>query len=138
MFLRYGGDIDVPLSIRGEAEARAAAEYVREHWGTHISSVWASPLVRAAYGARAVADATGVQNVEIREAFREVSRGAWLRKNPSEIEEMTPGGMETFLSDTSYRPPGGAESINDVKVRALATLFDDVSPSVHRRAQALK
>lgn len=135
----YGGDIDVPLSARGEAEARAAAEYVTQRW--NVTSVWSSPLVRAVYGARCVADRAGCSVAEL-EAFREISRGTvWLRKNLNEIEEMTPGGMDRFLADKSYRPPGGAESIDDVQSRALTALRDQVlassTPSTHANEAAV-
>ncbi|KAJ8600429.1 hypothetical protein CTAYLR_001403 [Chrysophaeum taylorii] len=124
----YGGDIDVPLSLRGEAEARAAAAYVADRW--QVSSVWASPLQRAVYGARCIADAAGVSDVAQLEAFREIRRGTWLRRTPDEIEGLTPGGMEAFLRDTAYRPPGGAESIDDVQRRALGALRDEILPAL--------
>lgn len=123
----YGGDIDVPLSQRGEAEARAAAAYVTSRW--RVSSVWSSPLTRAIYGAQAIADATGVATVGLSEAFREIKRGAWLRKTPDEIETITPGGMAAFLADTAYRPPD-AESIDDVRRRALGALESQILPLV--------
>jgi len=125
----YGGDIDVPLSLKGKAEARAAASYVTAQW-SEIQSVWTSPLSRALYGAQLVADAVGVERVETREAFREIARGGWLRKTPEEIEEMTPGGMNAFLADIEFRPPDGAESIKDVRDRALTALTQEILPSL--------
>ena len=43
----YGGDVDVPLSERGEAEARAAAQFVADTFGSKVNSVFASPMKRA-------------------------------------------------------------------------------------------
>lgn len=131
----YGGDIDVPLSLRGEAEARAAARYVVERFD--VSSVWASPLARAVFGAQCIADAAGVESVETSEALREIARGGWLRKTPDEIEAMTPGGMDAFLRDTAYRPPGGAESIDDVRLRATEALIQRVLPTVEPAGAAV-
>ncbi|KAH8050644.1 Histidine phosphatase [Aureococcus anophagefferens] len=98
----YGGDVDVPLSARGEAEARAAAAY-----------------------------ACGVAAVEEREAFREVKRGAWVGRTLAEVSAAFPGeDMRRFLGDYDFRPAGGAESVNDVQRRAAACLRGDVLPSI--------
>lgn len=90
----YGGDIDVPLSARGEAEARAAAAYVADTYGDSVTKIFASPMKRAVYGAERTAAAVGASGaVELRESFREVKRGDWLNKTPDEIAaEYGPSG----------------------------------------------
>ena len=55
----YGGDVDVPLSERGEAEARAAAQFVADNFGSKVTSVFASPMKRAMYGAERTVEALG-------------------------------------------------------------------------------
>ena len=128
----YGGDVDVPLSERGEAEARAAAAYVGEAYGSKTTSIFASPMKRAVFGAERCAEACGVASVQEREAFREVKRGAWVDKTLAEVSAEFPGeDMGRFLSDYDFRPAGGAESVNDVQARTAACLLGDVLPSIN-------
>ncbi|KAH8064101.1 Histidine phosphatase [Aureococcus anophagefferens] len=127
----YGGDVDVPLSARGEAEARAAAAYVADATAPLATAVFASPMKRAVFGARRCAEACGVAAVEEREAFREVKRGAWVGRTLAEVSAAFPGeDMRRFLGDYDFRPAGGAESVNDVQRRAAACLRGDVLPSI--------
>ena len=103
----YGGDVDVPLSARGEAEARAAAAYVADAYGESTTAVFASPMKRAVFGARRCAEACGVAAVEEREAFREVKRGAWVGRTLAEVSAAFPGeDMRRFLGDYDFRPAG--------------------------------
>ncbi|KAJ1446638.1 histidine phosphatase superfamily [Pelagophyceae sp. CCMP2097] len=124
----YGGDIDVPLSDRGEAEAVSAAAYVSENFGAP-DCIFASPLKRAVWGAERISEATGGCEVQTDVAFKEVGRGEWLRKTLPEIEDCWPGGMAKFLADAEYRPPGG-ESVSDVAQRVRACLQERVLPAV--------
>jgi len=61
-----------------------------------------------------------------------VRRGDWLNKTPDEIaDEYGPDGdMDRFLGDETFRPPGGGESVDDVRARAAACLAADVLPAV--------
>ena len=124
----YGGDIDVPLSLRGEAEARAAAAFVARTYD--VQSVWSSPLSRAVFGAERIAEEAGIEEKVIsREAFREIKRGDWVRKTPEDIEALSPGALRLSVEDPTFRPPGG-ESILDVQKRALKALQSDILPSI--------
>ena len=58
----YGGNIDVPLSERGEAEAKAAADYIATTHAADICAVFSSPMARACYGAEAIATAVATAN----------------------------------------------------------------------------
>ena len=84
----YGGNVDVPLSGVGEAEALAAAKLVASEHLDEVAAIWSSPMRRALFGARAVGTALAVaasdqsgskwqppMNVETFEEFREVDRG---------------------------------------------------------------
>jgi len=128
----YGGDVDVPLSERGEAEARAAAQYVADEFGEKVTAVFASPMKRAMFGADRTVDALGGElGVEAREAFREVKRGDWVDKSLEEVTAQYPGeDMARFLGDYDFRPAGGGESVRDVQARAKACLLDDVLPAI--------
>src|SRR5262249_35133452 len=57
---RFTGWVDVPLSPRGEAEARAAGEKLR---GRRIDVLYTSVLVRATETARTALDVAGIREV---------------------------------------------------------------------------
>jgi len=124
----YGGNVDVPLSKVGEAEALAAARLIATDYSAQIGTVWSSPMKRARFGARAVGTALAAAAetwspplpVEEFEAFREIDRGpigiGWTGLTPEEIEardgpdaiwrcvkEQAPGGC----MDWAWRGPGG-------------------------------
>lgn len=128
----YGGDVDVPLSERGEAEACAAASYVASTYGSSVGAVFASPMKRAVFGAERCAEALGgTLDVKTREAFREVKRGAWVDKTIDEVAAEFPGeDMARFLADYDFGAAGGGESVNDVQRRAKACLASDVLAAI--------
>jgi probable phosphoglycerate mutase len=128
----YGGDVDVPLSERGEAEARAAAAFVATEFGPRVTSVFASPMKRAMYGAERTVEALGTSlPVDAREALREVKRGAWVDKSLEQVAKEYPGeDMQRFLDDYDFHPAGGGESVNDVQMRAKKCLLEDVLPTI--------
>ncbi|CAH0375543.1 unnamed protein product [Pelagomonas calceolata] len=127
------GDVDVPLSERGEAEARAAAQFVADTFGSKVTSVFASPMKRAMYGAERTVEALGKSmSVEAREAFREVRRGDWVDKSIDQVSKEYPGeDMQRFLDDYDFNPAGGGESVNEVQARAKKCLLEDVLPSIN-------
>ena len=49
----YGGNVGVPLSDVGEAEALAAAKLIAEMDDIAVEKIWSSPMKRALFGARA-------------------------------------------------------------------------------------
>ena len=132
----YGGDVDVPLSERGEAEARAAAQFVADTFGSKVTSVFASPMKRAMYGAERTVEALGKSmDVEAREAFREVRRGDWVDKSIEQVSKEYPGeDMQRFLDDYDFNPAGGGESVNEVQARAKKCLLEDVLPSIQEES----
>ena len=117
----YGG-ADVPLSTNGEAEARAAAAMIHAGVteGVPLTHVFCSPLARAVYGAEAVAEACGLRDATPLDGLREVGRGEWYGLTPAEITEKygAAASMSTFVTDPTFRPPGG-ESLEDVAARVL-------------------
>ncbi|KAH8049336.1 Histidine phosphatase [Aureococcus anophagefferens] len=125
----YGGDVDVPLSARGEAEARAAA-------------LVAGALRRRDDGGLRVADETrGLRRAALRGGVRRRGRrgarglpGGQARRLGRQDARRglgrVPEDMRRFLGDYDFRPAGGAESVNDVQRRAAACLRGDVLPSI--------
>ena len=115
---------------RGEAEARAAAQFVADTFGSKVTSVFASPMKRAMYGAERTVEALQREmKVEAREAIREVRRGDWVDKSIDQVSKEYPGeDMQRFLDDYDFNPAGGGESVNEVQARAKKCLLEDVLP----------
>ncbi len=119
-FLRHGetdwnaeglsqGNVDVPLNPRGVAQARSAAEALRER-GIH--SLVASPLSRARDTAVIVGDVLGLA-VEVEPDLREVAFGA---------QEGQPMGdwYDDWIAG-GFTPPG-AETFTILRARATAAV----------------
>jgi 2,3-bisphosphoglycerate-dependent phosphoglycerate mutase len=115
---RFTGWVDVPLSPRGEEEARAAGEKLR---GRRIDKVYTSALVRAAETTRIALESAGIGPVPIERdsALNERMYGDLQGKNKAEAAEQF-GADQVKLWRRSYdvRPPGG-ESLADTAARVL-------------------
>ena len=112
----YYGAMDVQLSPLGEAEARAAADYLEQH---DLAYVVSSPLSRAVYGAEQVLSKQTLDKEIVQlDGFKELDRGAWCGKTKDEIgSEM----MARFdACDESVTPEEGGESYPFLKQRVLA------------------
>ena len=83
---RMQGWLDVPLNATGLRQAELLARRFR---GKRIDAIYASPLVRAAATAQAVADVLGLP-VVLDERLREYHMGDWSGRTMEEIQAMTP------------------------------------------------
>jgi broad specificity phosphatase PhoE len=131
----YGGNVEVPLSKEGEAEAIAAAQWIASGYNGAVSTIWASPMRRALFGARAIGTALAAaqdvwsppMNIETSEAFREIDRGpigkGWTGLTAAEIEERDgPNAIARFAMETTYgayREINGGEGFCDLRLRVL-------------------
>jgi 2,3-bisphosphoglycerate-dependent phosphoglycerate mutase len=115
---RFTGWVDVPLSARGEAEARAAGEKLR---GRRIDKLYASVLKRAIDTARLALETAGLPEppTERDAALNERMYGDLQGKNKAEAAREF-GDEQVKLWRRSYdvRPPGG-ESLADTAARVL-------------------
>jgi 2,3-bisphosphoglycerate-dependent phosphoglycerate mutase len=115
---RFTGWIDVPLSERGIAEARAAGAKLR---GRRIDRVYMSVLQRATETARIALEEAGIAGVpsERDAALNERMYGALQGKNKDEARREF-GDEQVKLWRRSYdvRPPEG-ESLADTAARVL-------------------
>lgn len=111
----YYGAMDVPLSELGEAEARAAADYLEQF---DLEYVVCSPLKRAVYGAEQVYKKQRSQPHKILtiNGFKELDRGSWCGKTMNEIGDDMMARFDDC--DESVTPEGG-ESYPFLKSRVL-------------------
>ena len=115
---RFTGWVDVPLSPKGEDEARAAGEKLR---GRHIDKLYTSVLRRAVDTATLALEAAGttVPVTERDAALNERMYGDLQGLNKAEAAKRF-GDAQIKLWRRSYdvRPPGG-ESLSDTAARVL-------------------
>ena len=115
---RFTGWVDMPLSPRGEEEARSAGEKLR---GRRIDKLYTSVLVRATETARIALDVAGLGPLptERDAALNERMYGDLQGMNKAEAAGRF-GAEQVRLWRRSYdvRPPGG-ESLADTAARVL-------------------
>lgn len=112
---RVYGDHDVPLSPRGEDEARVAARLLE---GEDFAAVVSSGLTRAEYGAAVLRRGRDLQRRDEPE-LREVARGEWVGLRFDQVPRHA--WEEWSRHPGSHRPPGG-ESLSDLACRVLPRL----------------
>jgi broad specificity phosphatase PhoE len=142
----YYGAMDIPLSALGQAEARAAADYLAQY---QLAKVFSSPLQRAIYGAQQILqrqqssstsslsdnDDKDKGDVIIIDGFKELERGAWCGLTKEEI------GAENLVRfdacDESITPTGG-ESYSFLKSRVLTALGtnNDINDSNNSKSKS--
>lgn len=109
---RFSGVGDQELTEVGQAQAAAAAQRLA---GSGLQAVVTSPVRRARQTAQAVADAAGVELVEL-PGLRETDFGAWEGHTFAEVRERWPDELDAWLRDTAVPPPGG-ESFDATALR---------------------
>lgn len=111
------GWTDSPLTDKGLAQVRAAASRVRTF---EPSSIWASPLPRAAETARIIGEAAGIEPRTLEE-LKEVHCGDWEGRPFTEVRREDRDYFERWIADPSMPCPGG-ESLADVRDRMRAAV----------------
>jgi 2,3-bisphosphoglycerate-dependent phosphoglycerate mutase len=117
-------DMDVPLSTRGETQARAVGAWLAEHRKDDVAAVLASPYVRAARTAELLVDAAALPCAPtLDERLREREFGVLDRLTRLGITQKFPDQAEARarVGKFYYRPPGG-ESWCDVALRVRSVL----------------
>ncbi|WP_418002717.1 histidine phosphatase family protein [Mycobacterium sp. PDNC021] len=122
----YQGQCDPPLSPAGERDATGAAAAVTAlHW----SLVCSSPQLRARATARALLGGTR-HPVRILAGLRERHLGDIDGRCRGCVEAESPGTAARLIHDRDYIPPGGGESLEAVRTRALAAAATLAEPSM--------
>ena len=112
-FSGSGGD-DPGLSETGEAQARAAAQYLSTIGG--IDAVVASPMLRTRQTAQVVAESLGL-DVKVEKGWVECSFGDWDGYTFAEVQQKWPDALNAWMESTTVAPPGG-ESFDTCARRA--------------------
>ncbi len=115
---RIYGAFEVPLSRRGEEEARSLAQQLQLE---PLAAVVSSGLSRAEFTAALLREGRGLQRLDDPD-LRELERGVWTGLSLDELERLQPGAWADWhRAPGSLRPEGG-ESLADLARRALPAL----------------
>jgi 2,3-bisphosphoglycerate-dependent phosphoglycerate mutase len=126
---RFTGWVDVPLSIKGEEEARSAGRKLR---GRRIDVLFTSVLKRAIDTATLALEEAGIRDVPVErdQALNERMYGDLQGLNKAESARKW-GEEQIKLWRRSYdvRPPGG-ESLEDTAARVLPYWEAEIAPRI--------
>jgi probable phosphoglycerate mutase len=116
---RFQGHADMPLNEVGRAQAAALAAQLE---GEPFSSVYTSPLRRAAETAEIVAARLGV-GVRPHPALKEVDVGSWSGLSEQEVEARYPEGYARWLENRAAGWHDG-ETYEELAARVVAGLHE--------------
>lgn len=119
---RWQGQSDIPLSVRGEQEARKLAERFA---ALEVDAVIASDLARAKDTAAAVLDARGKGALETHAGLREMNLGAWCGLPHAEVMSRFPDELAALArGDDDRRIGGDGESLSAFSTRVHQALHE--------------
>jgi broad specificity phosphatase PhoE len=129
---RFQGQLDVPLSPAGHAQAEALGRWLAGR-PVRFGALYSSDLRRAAETAATVGAHLGLTPVPA-PALREIDCGEWQGLTGAEIEARYPGGLQMWHDEAdTFCLPGG-ESVRDLQRRIVAFYQATVAP---RRDEAV-
>lgn len=115
---RVQGHLDVPLTERGEDQARRLREWLEPE---SLSAIYTSDLIRAYRTAELLAQGRAVAPVT-EPRLREARFGVFEGLTATEIAEAHPEAHRLWRNDAiRHRPPGG-ETLEELGARCLAAL----------------
>ena len=116
---RYQGHQDVPLSDLGRRQAARLGERLRAE---AITAAYSSDLARARETAAIALEGRPV-SLMTTPTLREINFGAWEGLGHREIAVSYPEAWSAWTRDPgTMRPPGGGESLTDLRQRVVAFL----------------
>jgi broad specificity phosphatase PhoE len=115
----FAGDIDPPLTARGQAMAEAVARCAP---ALKLDAVYVSPKLRARQTAEPTLKALGLEPI-VEEGLREIAYGAWEGRKESDIQREEPDAFAAWSSDPALVSPPGGESAFGIAARALPVVL---------------
>lgn len=119
---RYQGRSDPPLTARGEAQARALADWFA---GSGVATMFTSPSVRAQSTARAVAERLGLVAI-VDDRLSELAYGQWGGLTQAEVKQRWPELLRLWKRAPDRVNFPGGESLLDARCR-LRSFLEDVA-----------
>jgi broad specificity phosphatase PhoE len=124
---RYQGRLESPVSPQGKTQSRLV---VQAFAGQTLDAVYSSPLGRAQYLARELAQATDAPLlVDLR--LTEMAQGPWEGLYLADIERLFPQLYAQWYSRPDTLTFPGGENLEDVRKRSKSTARDIVAQFPH-------
>ena len=116
---RFSGQLDIPLTDEGRAQAALACAYILENH--HFDAICSSDLSRAVDTVQALSDATGLPIIKL-SSLREIFIGDWQGRFFDELRTTDAELYATYRAnpDTFTFPNG--ESMKQVDTRVMTAL----------------
>ena len=118
---RYQGATDVPLSARGQAQAKALAARLASG---ALDAIYSSDLQRAWETAARIAASHALQ-VLMEPRLREMSFGTWEGMTYEEIQRLDPQALAEWMADPLTVAPPRGESLAHLATR-IGEMLDDM------------
>lgn len=125
----YGGNLEVPLSAKGKAEAAAAAEVIGQFAADNapgaVHIIASSPMERAVFGADRIAEAVsphiiGSIGVSTYPQLKEIDRGDWVNLTREQIaERYGADAFERAALEDEYGRTFNGEGMGDLRERVM-------------------
>ena len=112
---RYQGQVDIPLSAVGEAQAHALGERLAD---VRIDRAIASPLSRARRTAELALGEARASMLQLDEGLAEIAHGEWEGLLASEIGEKDPARLRAWREEPDTVLMPGSESLRQVLDRS--------------------
>ncbi len=120
---RYQGQLDPPLTKKGQQQAAATATKLA---GLNFKAIYSSDLARAYQTAQALAAKTGLP-VQLDRRLREIHQGDWQGVLIGDIRAGWPQEIGGWEADPWQHQPPGGETLSQLQDRILAVIDDIVS-----------
>lgn len=111
---RFIGHLDVPLSVRGEAQCLAQSRRLRE---VPVAAVYTSDLVRARRSGELLGASRDLSPTIVPD-LREMSMGRWEGLTAEEIKTREPEAFAAWMAGIGEFPFPEGESVPDLAARA--------------------
>jgi broad specificity phosphatase PhoE len=111
---RFIGHLDVPLSVRGEAQCLAQAARLRE---VPVTAIYASDLVRARRSGELLGTSRGLSPAIVPD-LKEMAMGRWEGLTAEEIKAREPEAFAAWMAGVGAFPFPEGESVPDLAARA--------------------
>ena len=116
---RFRGQIDLPLTSLGQAQAAATASFIADHW--RAKAVYTSPLGRCRDTGTAIAKAQGL-SIEPMQELIDINYGSWQGRTQEEVKASEPERFKAWMQQPQLTVIAGADSLQDVQARLVRAL----------------
>lgn len=116
---RFRGQLDLPLTDLGQAQAAATAKFIAAHW--KAKAIYTSPLSRCRDTGTAIGTAQGIKIEPLPELI-DINYGGWQGRTRDEVKASEPERFNAWMTQPQLTVLPGADSLQDVQARLVRAL----------------